>query len=190
MNQQIDLNALRDAVLQTQSQGRMQPTDEQKTILVSKEGKMIMAGNAGDEERRTMSRVQQDTFHGRPEREALTVQEFMPASTMHHTTPEGYQGWLYSFQCAYGITYSMFAFFDGSYYQVLVLEPKVEEKYRSAHRGHIFKDGHICFGTRYNSGRNTLKQAYAKSVLWATGISGLLLNKYQIFPMSINNLDD
>ncbi|MEI8186925.1 MAG: hypothetical protein WCG19_09535 [Chlorobiaceae bacterium] len=190
MSNQIDLNALRDAVLQTQAEGRMQPSDEQKTILVSKEGKMIMAGEAGDEERRTMSKVQQDTFHGRTEREALIVHDFMPSSTIPHTTPEGYQGWLYSFQCTYGITYRMFAYFDGSYYQVLVLEPKVEEKYRSAHLGHIYRNGQICFGTRYNSGRATLKQAYAKSVLWATGMSGLLLNKYQIFPMSINNLDD
>jgi len=112
----------------------------------------------------------------------------MPSNTRRLVTDEGVSGWVYSFYCAYGNKYTMFTYYDGSYYQVLVLEPEVEDRYRSAHTGHIFSTGRICFGTRYNNGRPTLQDAYAKSVLWATGMSSLMLTG--TFQLSANNLDD
>ena len=98
-----------------------------------------------------------------------------------------FRGSHYSFSCEFGTLYEMFAYFDGNYYQVLVLSPVVEERYQSAHTGHIYKDGNICFGVDYGSGRPTLEEAYAKSVLWANGFSGMLLSENDTFPFSLNN---
>jgi hypothetical protein len=84
----------------------------------------------------------------------------------------------------------MFAYFDGSYYQVVVLDPPIEEQYCSPHTGHIFRDGRICFGLNNNSGRASLKDAYAKSVLWAAGMSTMLCSGNETFPFSINNIEE
>jgi hypothetical protein len=188
MSKQIDLNALRNAVLTTQREGGTTPADDRRTILVTKEGQLTMAADATQEERRTMATVQQDTFHGRAETDAAAVRKFMPTSTRAHTSPDGVTGWLYSFRCAYGTQYTMFAYFDGSYYQVVVVDPPVEEKYCSPHTGHIYSDGRICFGLANNSGRASLQDAYAKSVLWAAGMSAMLLSGNETFPFSINNI--
>ena len=185
---QIDLNNLARVIRTVQRvEGDDTPVDATRTILVSKEGQLTMAGDIPPEEHRTMSIVKPDTFHGRKETELDTARNFMPASTKQHTSSDGVTGWLYSFHCEYRIAYTMFAYFDGSYYQVLVVDPPVETKYRSAHTGHIFSDSRICFGSGYNGGRESLKDAFAKSVLWATGMSAMVLSGNDTFPFSINN---
>lgn len=185
---QIDLNALRDAIIRTQRKGETTPSEAIKSVLVSRDGKMIMHGDATEQERRTLAKVQQDTFHGRKEEESEAVLRCMPSSTMQHKSPDGAEGWIYSFFCSFGELYKMFAYYDGSYYQVQVLEPPWVKNY-SPHTGHILSGGRICFGLDYNSGRRTLEDAYAKSVLWATGMSAMHHSGINTFQFSINNLD-
>lgn len=83
----------------------------------------------------------------------------------------------------------MFAYYDGAHYQVYVISPKLEDYWKNPHTGHIFADGRICFGVDYGSGQPTLKEAFAKSVLWANGIS-IARNGGGPFPFSANNRND
>ena len=187
MSTQIDLNRLRDTLLANQRDDQSAPRDEHRTILVTKQGELALASDVNPTERRTLARVQQDTFHARLDTEIETVERFMPDSTKRYVTPDDLQGWIYSFSCSYGKPYTMFAAFDGSYYQVYVLAPAVDKTYLDPHVGHIFADGRICFGESFNSGRKTLEDAYAKSVMWATGMSEMILSGNPTFPFSITH---
>ena len=69
-----------------------------------------------------------------------------------------------------GDRYQLFAWFDGSAYQVKVVEPDVERG-ADPHACHLFPDARICFGHGDGGGMPTLEQAYARSVLWANGFS-------------------
>ncbi|MFO1440261.1 MAG: hypothetical protein U1F81_18205 [Verrucomicrobiaceae bacterium] len=188
MSQQIDLNLLRDTILSNQRQGLVNPTEPNKVVLVSREGQLSLGQQVSAEDQRNLSKVTQDTFHGRRENEQVIATTKMPRNTQKITTSENVEGWLYSFRCELGRDFKMFAYFDGSYYQVIVIEPVVESKYQSAHTGHIFSTGKICFGAGYNSGRPTLEEAYSKSVLWANGFSAMMDSGLATFPFSINNL--
>ena len=187
MSTQIDLNRLRDTILSNQRDGQSAPREDHRTIVVSKEGELALASDVDPTERRTLARVQQDTFHARLDTEIETVRRCMPASTQRCQTEEGVEGWVYSFRCSYGRPYTMLAIFDGSYYQVYVIAPAAERKYMDPHVGHIYADGRICFGEAFNSGRKTLEDAYAKSVVWATGMSSMMLSGSPSFPFSITN---
>lgn len=75
-----------------------------------------------------------------------------------------------------GRRYVLFAYFDppARGYKVMVIEPNVNGKY-NPHNGHLFSDGHICFGEKANSQvMDSLESAYAKSVLWAHGFDRFL----------------
>jgi hypothetical protein len=190
MSKPIDLNELRRLVLtnQTTASGAMiKAAAPSETILVSREGKLQLASNLTPESTRTLATVEQDTFHGRNEEELATARKFMPTTTRKHRTEDGVDGWLYSFYCEFGQQYVMFAYFDGVSYQVIVLQPTVERRFCSPHTGHVFSDGRICFGQAYGGGRKNLQDAYAKSVLWANGMSSMLLSRNEVFPFSINN---
>ncbi len=183
---QIDLNRLRETLLTNQANGEKNPNNPSKAIVVDKNGNIEFANNLRPGEERERAVVQQDVFHARFDDEQRTVNQFLPTNTRYRTV-DGVSGWHYSFSCEFSTHYEMFAYFDGSYYQVLVLSPEVEERFQSAHTGHIYKNGNICFGAEYDSGRPSLKEAYAKSVLWATGFSAMLHSGNATFPFSINN---
>lgn len=187
MSNRLSLDKLRETILANQGKGVANPSKPSEAIVVDNQGRINLASNLSSEEKQGGSVVQQDVFHGRYENELASAKRCMPQNTKHLNI-DGFEGWSYQFSCELGQPYEMFAYFDGSYYQVTVLIPEVEEKYQSAHTGHIFKDGNICFGANYNSGRPTLVEAYAKSVLWATGFSYMILSGDATFPFSINNL--
>lgn len=83
----------------------------------------------------------------------------------------------------------MFLYFDGAFYQVYVISPKLEDYWSNPHTGHIYPDGRICFGSEFGNGQPTLREAFAKSVLWANGISVARHGGGQ-FPFSANNRSD
>lgn len=83
---------------------------------------------------------------------------------------DGVKGWLYPVASAHGDRYQLFLYFDGSAYQVKVVEPDVESR-ADPHACHLFPSGLICFGVEAGGGMPTLEAAYAKSVLWANGFS-------------------
>jgi len=184
----IDLNAIVQTVHANQrgeGRGWPQPAD---TIHMDRNGLLIQGKNLGSTHPETLLIVQPDVFHaGWEEAERRIAQTKMPTNTRMVVTHEGIRGWLYSFQTEFLDTYKMFSYFDGSFYQVLVIEPFVEHKFRNPHTGHLYGDGRICMGMGMNSGRRTLAEAYAKSVLWATGFSAMIYGNLDRFPFNHND---
>lgn len=168
----VNLNQLRDDVLKKQKEGNTKPTDPKKKLYVDSKAGIKLGKDVGDAERAGISEVQPDTFEAsRLSADRKTARTKMPSGTREIKTNEGVTGWLYGFRCELGRAYQMFAYFDGSNYQVKVVSPEIEAHWKSAHTGHIYSNGNICFGGSFGNGRSTLEEAYAKSVLWATGIS-------------------
>lgn len=182
MSNNLDLNNLRDLVIKNQDNQDSKPSEQGNKVFIDSEGKIHEGSSSTDKTH--MSEVPQDTFAERVSDEKQIVSQHMPNNTRSLITDEGISGWLYDFTCEIGDEYRMFAYYDGNYYQVLVIEPKVEGVWNSAHTGHIFSDGRICFGENFDSGLPSLQDAYAKSVLWATGLSVAIRAEH--FPFSNN----
>ena len=180
---EVDLNELKKVVLAQQS-GNPIPPESQIPIGVGRYGN-LERGN-GKDPSEPFSVFPTDTFHARREDELAIVRKYMPPGTLSVITDDGTHGWIYEFNCEFGNHFKMFAYFDGQAYQTMVISPTIEEKYSSPHTGHIFSDGRICMGSKYNGGMPTLQQSYAKSVLWANGISAMIFGNTK-FPFSINN---
>ena len=168
----IDLNKLRGDIHKKQKEGNTKPTDPKKKLYVDSNAGIKLGEDVGAGERAAISEVQPDIFEAsRLSADRKTVGTKFPAGTREIKTNEGVTGWLYGFHCELGRAFQMFAYFDGSNYQVKVVSPEIETYWNNAHTGHIFSNGNICFGGGFGNGRPTLEEAYAKSVLWATGIS-------------------
>jgi len=183
MSNNLDLNRLRDTVIKNQNTSESKPLMQLNKVFVDSEGR-IHEGSDNHSKRASMSEVPQETFANRGLIESNIVARYMPQNTKKITTDEGVSGWLYNFRCELEDNYTMFAYYDGNYYQVLVIEPKVEGVWDSAHTGHIFSDGKICFGSEYDYGLQSLQDAYSKSILWATGLS--ITKRTEHFPFSNN----
>ena len=187
MSNPVDLNLLRRNVLSNQTSSDPRPNDRSRQVLVDREGGIRLGSDvASPEEERRLSKVPQETFANRPEREKRVAATKMPRNTRPIITPDGVSGWLYRVRCELGTEYQLFAYHDGQYYQVMLVSPVLEHHWHNPHTGHLYSNGRICFGTRYNSGQPSLEDAFAKSVLWANGISVAL--RTGTFPFSINNL--
>ena len=183
-NSKLDLNKLRDIVHENERKGDELPASKPKKVFVDRDGDVKLGSDVSDREARTMSEVPQSTFSSREARDATVARQKLPANTKAVTAPSGTPGWRYSVRCQLGCDYRMFLWFDGSAYQVLVLDPELENKWRSPHTGHLYADGRICMGTNYGSGERSLEAAYGKSVLWATGMSVALQSG--TFPFNYN----
>ncbi|KKJ01265.1 hypothetical protein [Prochlorothrix hollandica] len=164
MSQNLDLNELRRIVLETQNMGEDLPSDPSRQVYVDRKGNIVL--NPNTEERRTLSQVPLKLWA------SLSGDRQIVASRFPRNTTEqvigGVRGWLYNITSALGDLYTLFAYNDGSQYQVLVVFPEVAGRV-GAHDAHLFSNGCICFGS--GGGLPTLEQAYAKSVLWTAGFS-------------------
>ncbi|WP_291208710.1 hypothetical protein [Hyphomonas sp.] len=175
------LDALRDLIHREQSNRAGASSNPAQKIVATRDGRLITGDQAANQ---PVTTVQTDTFaYPNLSRDRDYAITHMPPGTVE-VTLSGVTGWRYAFINEYGEPFDMFAFYDGSYYQVLLLQPELEARWMSPHTGHIYSDGRICFGTSYNSGRKTLGEAYAKSVLWATGIT-VALQGFP-FPWNVN----
>lgn len=185
MSNNLDLNALRDRVLSNQNTGTVRPNDPAKSVTVDREGKMHFPTQP-DKAIGPQSQIPQETFAASMEDDIATASQFLPTNTKQITTNEGVVGFLYTFNTELGDQFTLFAFNDGASYQVQVVSPKVEDRFNNPHDGHIFPNsGKICFGSAYNAGMPSLRDAYAKSVLWANGMS--VAYRTGKFPFSNNN---
>ncbi len=92
----------------------------------------------------------------------------MPRAT-RELTVEGTRGWLYPVTTTGGDLYQLFAWFDGSVYQVRVIRPDLWNRL-DLHASHLFRDARICFGPG-GGGTRSLPEAFALSVAWANGFS-------------------
>ena len=182
----IDFNALIRSVhlsQQAESTGEIVPPP---TTFIDKEGRLRQRGDGLTEP--VIGVVPTDAFHAsREEIELATVREKMPTNTQRFRTTEGVSGWLYWVETEFKDWYQFFAFLDGSYYQVMVIFPHVERRFRSPHTGHVFSNGRICMGNRYEFGRPTLDEAFAKSVLWANGFNAMVRGNRDTFPFNYND---
>lgn len=94
-------------------------------------------------------------------------------SAARYLRVDGARGWLYPVTTEQGDRYRLFLYFDGSAYQVKVVEPPVEGR-DDNHACHLFPTGLVCLGKDATGGMPTLASAYARSVLWANGFSAYL----------------
>ncbi len=176
----LDLNRLRDLILEHQRRGEELPVRPAEKVFVDPEGRILLGPPSGKEQ--VLSEVPQGIFAGwdkRLARDREAAARKLPANT-RFLVVDGVPGWLYTITDEFGRSYTMFLYFDGSLYQVKVVWPEVEGRY-DPHRGHLFRDGRICLGP--NGGLPTLEQAYAKSVLWANGFT--VFERTGIFPFSL-----
>lgn len=111
----------------------------------------------------------------RLERDRATANEKLPSNT-RESTVEGTTYWTYSVTCKLGRSYTMTLYFDGHEYQVRVLSPKIPSEVGlkdsdiNIHKCHYFSNGRLCLNPPGN-GAKSLEEAFAKSVVWATGFS-------------------
>lgn len=186
MSRQVDLNALRDTIIASQQRKEDLPTATERKIMVDPNGKIQTGTPAGNQKR--LSEVHQGTFAiTRMERDKRIVKEKFPRNTQMFEV-NGVIGWYYTFHDEFKRKYDMFAYFDGTAYQVKVVFPVVEGKYKSIHECHLYRDGRICFGTQYAGGLPSLENAFAKSVLWANGFT--IFEQTGQYPFSKNNLTE
>jgi hypothetical protein len=186
MSQQVDLNKLRQTILASQNKKEALPADKDRKVMVTKEGKIVAGGEAQGKSQKQLSEVHQGVFaHSRLEAEKKIVKEKFP-SNAQFVEVDGIRGWFYSFKDEFTRLYKMYAYFDGTAYQVKVVYPEVEGRYKSVHACHLYSDGRICFGNQYGGGLPSLEKAYAKSVLWANGFT--IFENTKLYPFSTNNL--
>ncbi|WP_442596421.1 hypothetical protein [Neobacillus sp. D3-1R] len=187
MSSPVDLNKLRNTILSSQARNQSLPSDPERKIMVSKEGKILDANSSQIENPKQLSEVHQGVFAAvsRLEYERKIVQDKFPKNT-RMIEVDGIRGWYYSFRDEFEQHYEMYAYFDGNAYQVKVVHPEVEGKYNSVHECHLYRDGRICFGNQYAGGLPSLEIAFAKSVLWANGFTAFEHTKK--YPFSTNNL--
>lgn len=111
----------------------------------------------------------------RLDRDRAVAKEKLPSDT-RESAINGTTYWTYSVTCKLGRKYTMTLYFDGSEYQVRVLSPKIPSEVGlkasdiNIHKCHYFADGRLCLDPPGN-GAKSLEDAYAKSVVWATGFS-------------------
>jgi hypothetical protein len=182
---QPDLNQLRETLFANQQNREAKPSNPKKQVFVDSEAG-IHTGDQVAGDSRPISEVQQETFAigTRLGKDRKTVAKKLPSNTKEIKTSEGVTGWFYRFQCQLGKAYELFLWFDGAFYQVKLVSPELESKWISPHTGHLYSSGKLCLGDKFQNGMPTLEAAYAKSVLWATGMSVAL--ETGIFPFNYN----
>ena len=173
MTQQVDLNQLRTVVLNDQQ------NNNSGNVYTDQEGNIIL--NPLPSQQLNLSKIPGKVFAASLTRDRQTVSQKLPNNT-RELSHNGVTGWLYQITSQLGDDYTLFAYNDGSQYQVLVVFPEVAGHY-NVHDAHLFSDGRICL--QDGGGMPTLESAYAKSVLWASGFS--IFARTRQFPFSINN---
>jgi hypothetical protein len=121
-----------------------------------------------------MREAEADTFtptSTRLLRDQAIVDGNLPSST-RYLVVDGVRGWLFPIESQLGDQFLLFVYFDGSGYQVKVVEPEVRG--HDPHSCHLFPDARICLGAHPGGGMPTLGEAYSKSVVWCNGFSVFL----------------
>ena len=156
----IDLNALRDRVHKIEREREndgTSPTEQSRPIVVDREGGIHLNSPLGEE----ISRVPIEKFAlSRIERDRSTASRKLPRNTKEVRSSDygpDHTAWLYKITSSFGTNFTLFANFDGSSYQVRVIEPEIEEEIRNVHAGHIYRDGRICFDRGQTAGCRHLR---------------------------------
>lgn len=108
-------------------------------------------------------------------RDKAQVEARLPPAT-RYLKVHGVRGWLYPVSTELGDVFNLFVYFDGSGYQVKVVDPDVEGRF-DPHDCHIHPDGRICL-TDEGGGMPSLEEAFARSVVWCNGFSVFLRDEH------------
>ena len=133
----------------------------------------------------------------RREQEQRDVATFMPANT-RLAVIDGRNVWIFRKQTQVGIVFEIGLYYDPDEdpqgYCASVVSPQIEKAWRTPHIGHIFADGVLCYGAPSMRTRKTLREAFARSCLWAEGMAIMIASRKNgtpcEFPFSSNNTSD
>lgn len=130
----------------------------------------------------------------RYDRDRVEVARYLPTTTQYDKL-NGRDVWTFRKTTELGIEFFIALYFDPDEsspgYCAQLVSPEVEAAWKSPHVGHLFGDGVICFGGENMRTRKTLREAYAKSCLWAEGMAVMIQSQLYgtptHFPFSNNN---
>lgn len=119
----------------------------------------------------------------RREQDRLDVASYMPSNTKHVVT-EGRDIWIFKKQTELCIEFEIAVYYDPDErgYCAQLVSPEIESRWKSPHIGHLFDDGVICFGGESSRTRKTIREAFAKSCLWAEGMAIMIMSRAQGVP--------
>jgi hypothetical protein len=105
--------------------------------------------------------------------EAALAARHLPPGYWRYEDSE-YTGWAYGVTTNLGDSFTFFLHWDRFQraYRVRLLDPALE-RLGLVHETHLYSDGYLCL-SRNGSGEPMFNNAYAKSAMWADGISRLL----------------
>jgi hypothetical protein len=109
---------------------------------------------------------------------------------------DGRDAFIFEKDTEVGIPFTIAVYYDPDEhgYCAQLIGPEVEEAWKSIHVGHLFPDGVICLGGSNMRAKASLREAFAKSCLWAEGmaimIASHLRGEPSEFPFSNNNSPD
>ncbi|MDG5802315.1 hypothetical protein P9869_06505 [Streptomyces ossamyceticus] len=173
MADMYDLNAVRDSFFASQRRNSEAPTVPDQQVYVDRTGRVRLG--AGDEGDAPLSKVPHGTFAvlSRAQRlaeERRVAGRKLPANAYYEDTP-GAEGWVYSITTEFGNTYVMCATFNGTQYDVRLLDPAMESVPKlDQHGNHLYTSGKICLSSSSGSGMPDLETAYSRSAVWALGV--------------------
>jgi hypothetical protein len=194
---ETDLNAIRDKLLGHQrnnSGGQNNPLPATNAVVTTPEGQLKPKEDVQDGEQETVSEVPQDTLASseRLARDKIIVKKKLPRNTKFIKLANGAQGWKFVITSELKIEFEIFIYFDGAYYQAFCMAPHLDEdmkrgseSFSSEHDAHLYQDGRICMGDNYGAGWIDLSGAFGKCVLWANGVSVMILTG-DPFPFNYN----
>jgi len=176
-SQSPSLAKLQEIVTKRKYQSKTTPGPD---VVVDKEGKIIVVevsrgGTVSTSQ--PVSIVPKDIFaadYYRVSKEQSFVNSKMPSNT-YRVDEDGAEGWMYEINTGdpYYENYTMFLYYDSSYYHVKLVEPSYAGKY-GVSSCHLFSGGKLCLSSNSHGGYASIEKTYAKSVLWAKGFSEFL----------------
>ncbi|MGF6635234.1 hypothetical protein [Paraburkholderia sp. MM6662-R1] len=130
----------------------------------------------------------------RYEQDRADVSRFLPLDTVHSRIG-GQDIWTFTKNSQLNVPFTISIYFAPDEqipgYCAQLIEPTVESAWKNVHVGHLFADGVICLGGASMRTMRTLRDAFAKSCLWAEGMAVMIesrrIGEPRAFPFSINN---
>ena len=116
MSRQVDLNEVRNRVMNNRQQGIDLPSSPNRAVYVDNGGNILTDPQIG--EQRQLSQVPQKTFAATLMQDRQIVAQKLPPSAQEMTV-NGVTGWVYDITSEVGDAYTLFIFNDGSFYQVI-----------------------------------------------------------------------
>ncbi|MBU2666411.1 hypothetical protein KOI35_23175 [Actinoplanes bogorensis] len=158
----IDLNALRQDLQQSQRRGDATPGD----LRVTRDGRITRDGRDD-----MAARLSKETFAvaQSPAVEARVAMMKLPPGT-HQRTVGRTTGWMYTFFNEFGDPYSFFSYYSTQHqqYRTMLVAPDLSGLF-GEHQAHLYRDGTVCLSPTI--GMATLDGSYARAVLWSNGVS-------------------